>query len=441
MAAYCRVSTNNEDQLLSFDNQVQYYTEYIANKPNYTMAGIYADEGISGVSTNRREQFKKMIKDCEDGKIDMVITKSISRFARNTQDCLQYSRKLKNLGIGIYFEKENINTLDAAGELLFTIMSSLAQEESRSISENCRWGIRTKFKQGVMHLNANHFLGYDKDDKGNLVINEAQAAIVRRIYREFMNGLNPEVIAARLTDEGVPGCMGEPKWAVSTIMHILENEKYKGDALLQKYYTSDFLSKKTVRNHGQVEQVYVKDSHPPIIERELWEAVQLEIERRRIFRERHNLRTLGRYTDEQPFTCRVVCGKCGAVYWRRTWTRGSRKIRVWQCGKRYQKKGVAGCKGCNLFEKDLEKAFLTAWNGIVENREGFLPAWEKQIKEGNALEKWRAGQMVQLTAEPPLDTVCPEIVNMALESVEVRDGGLLHFRFLDGTELEIEMEE
>ncbi len=441
MAAYCRVSTNNEDQLLSFDNQVQYYTEYIANKPNYTMAGIYADEGISGVSTNRREQFKKMIKDCEDGKIDMVITKSISRFARNTQDCLQYSRKLKNLGIGIYFEKENINTLDAAGELLFTIMSSLAQEESRSISENCRWGIRTKFKQGVMHLNANHFLGYDKDDKGNLVINEAQAAIVRRIYREFMNRLNPETIAARLTDEGVPGCMGEPKWAVSTIMHILENEKYKGDALLQKYYTSDFLSKKSVRNHGQVEQVYVKDSHPPIIERELWEAVQLEIERRRLFRERHNLRTLGRYTDEQPFTCRVVCGKCGAVYWRRTWTRGSRKTRVWQCGKRYQKKGVAGCKGCNLFEKDLEKAFLTAWNGIVENREGFLPAWEKQIKEGNALEKWRAGQMVQLTTEPPLEAICPEIVNMTLESVEVHDGGLLHFRFLDGTELEIDTEE
>ena len=441
VAAYCRVSTNNEDQLLSFDNQVQYYTEYIANKPNYTMAGIYADEGISGVSTNRREQFKKMIKDCEDGKIDMVITKSISRFARNTQDCLQYSRKLKNLGIGIYFEKENINTLDAAGELLFTIMSSLAQEESRSISENCRWGIRTKFKQGVMHLNANHFLGYDKDEKGNLVINEAQAAIVRRIYREFMNGLNPETIAARLTDEGVPGCMGEPKWAVSTIMHILENEKYKGDALLQKYYTSDFLSKKSVRNHGQVEQVYVKDSHPPIIERELWEAVQLEIGRRRLFRERHNLRTLGRYTDEQPFTCRVVCGKCGAVYWRRTWTRGSRKIRVWQCGKRYQKKGAAGCKGCNLFEKDLKKAFLTAWNGIVENRGGFLPAWEKQIKEGNALEKWRAGQMVQLTAEPPLEAICPEIVNMTLESVEVHDGGLLHFRFLDGTELEIDTEE
>lgn len=213
-----------------------------------------------------------------------------------------------------------------------------------------------------------------------------------------MNGLNPEVIAAELNGEGVPGCMGEPKWAVSTIMHILQNEKYKGDALLQKYYTSDFITKKSVRN-------------------------------------------MGRYTDVQPFTCKVICGKCGAVYWRRTWTRGSRKIRVWQCGQRYRQKGVAGCKGCNLFEKDLEQAFLTAWNGIVENRERFLPAWEKQIKEGDALEKWRAGQMVQLTAEPPLETVCAEIVNMALESVEVHDGGLLHFRFLDGTELEIDTEE
>lgn len=171
--------------------------------------------------------------------------------------------------------------------------------------------------------------------KGNLVINEGQAAIVRRVFDEFMNGLNPEAIASALNSEGVPGCMGEPKWAVSTIMHILQNEKYKGDALLQKYYTSDFLSKKSVRNCGQVEQVYVKDSHPPIVDRELWEAAQLEIERRRLFREKHSLQNMGRYTEAQPFTCRVICGKCGAVYWRRTWTRGSRKIRVWQCGKRY----------------------------------------------------------------------------------------------------------
>ena len=169
--------------------------------------------------------------------------------------------------------------------------------------------------------------------------------------------------------------------------------------------------------------------------------MQLEIERRRFFREKHNLQNMGRYTDVQPFTCRVICGKCGAVYWRRTWTRGSRKIRVWQCGQRYRQKGVAGCKSGNLYEKDLEKAFLMAWNGIVENRESFLPAWKKQITEGNALEKWRAGQMVQLTAEPPLETICPEIVNMVLESVEVYDGGLLHFHFLDGTVLEIETEE
>ena len=211
VAAYCRVSTDHEEQINSFENQVTYYTEYINRNPNYELADIYADEGISGTNTRRRDDFNRMIADCEAGKIDLIITKSISRFARNTQDCLNYSRKLKDLGIGIQFEKEGINTMDSSGELLFTILSSLAQDESRSISENCQWGIRSLFKQGVLHLNTNRFLGYDKDEKGNLVINEEQAAIVRRIYTEFMNGINPDVISRRLRDEGVPGCMGEAK--------------------------------------------------------------------------------------------------------------------------------------------------------------------------------------------------------------------------------------
>ena len=192
------------------------------------MVKIYADEGISGTNTKKREQFKQMIQDCEDRKIDLVVTKSISRFARNTQDCLEYSRKLKNLGIGIYFEKENINTLDATGELLFTILSSLAQDESRSTSENCKWGIRTKFKQGILHLNTNRFLGYDKDKNGNLVINKEQAVTVKRIFDEFLGGMSPETIAKNLNNEKVPGCMGEAKWAVTTITKIIENEKYKG---------------------------------------------------------------------------------------------------------------------------------------------------------------------------------------------------------------------
>lgn len=178
VAAYCRVSTDADEQLNSFENQVSYYTEYINSKEEYEMAGIYADEGISGTSTRRRNEFNRMIEDCEDGKIDLVITKSISRFARNTQDCLSYARKLKNMGIGVFFEKEGINSLDGTGELLFTILSSLAQEESRSISENCKWGIRKGFSDGKLHLNTNRFLGYDKDTNGELVINKDQAATV-----------------------------------------------------------------------------------------------------------------------------------------------------------------------------------------------------------------------------------------------------------------------
>lgn len=223
LAAYCRVSTNNEDQLLSFENQVTYYRDYAARHPEYELVEIYADEGITGTSTRHREEFKRMIADCEDGKIDMIITKSISRFARNTADCLKYSRHLKDLGVSVQFEKEGINTLEGSGELLFTILSSLAQDESRSISENCTWGIRSLFRQGKLHLNTNRFLGYDKDEKGQLIVNEEQAAIVRRIFEEYMNCINPDVIARRLCDEGVPGVMGEPKWVCSTIMGILQN--------------------------------------------------------------------------------------------------------------------------------------------------------------------------------------------------------------------------
>ena len=299
VAAYCRVSTEQDEQLNSFENQVTYYTE---------LAGIYADEGISGTSTKRREQFNRMIADCEAGKIDLIITKSISRFARNTQDCLNYSRKLKDLGIGITFEKENISTMDSTGELLFTILSSLAQDESRSISENCQWGIRSLFKQGVVHINTNRFYGYDKDEDGRLVINPEQAKVVRWIFESYMDGINPDIIARRLMEQGVPGCMGEPKWTVDTIMGILQNEKHMGDAILQKTFTADYLTKKQVKNEGQLAQYHVKDDHEAIVSKELWEVVQLEIQRRKDYMKRYGLRTMGRNTDEQPFTNRVFCG-------------------------------------------------------------------------------------------------------------------------------------
>ena len=435
LAAYCRVSTNNEDQLLSFDNQVNYYRDYADRHTEYDLVEIYADEGISGTSTRHREEFLRMIADCEAGKIDMIITKSISRFARNTADCLKYSRLLKDLGIAVQFEKENINTLEGAGELLFTILSSLAQDESRSISENTTWGIRSLFRQGKLHLNTNRFLGYDKDGKGHLIVNKEQATIVQRIYNEYMDGINPDVIARRLCEEGIPGVMGEPKWVCATIMGILQNEKYTGDALLQKTYTVDFLTKKMAKNDGQIEQYWVKDNHEAIIDKELWKAVQLEIQRRHDFMEQHRLRSLGRFTDGQPFSNRVFCGVCGNVYWRRTWTRLNNKVKVWQCSTRYREKGVPGCGSENLYEKDLFRGFVYAWNAVVENRGDYLAEWEKQIAEGNPLEKHRAQQMIVLTAKGTLEDIDHILVGKVLDYCTVQQNGILDFHFLDGSRL------
>lgn len=433
VAAYCRVSTDQEEQLNSFENQVSYYTAYINGKPEYEMAGIYADEGISGTSTRKRTDFNRMISDCEKGKIDLIIVKSISRFARNTQDCLSYSRKLKNMGIGVFFEKENINTMDGAGELLFTILSSLAQEESRSISENCKWGIRKKFSDGKYHLNTNRFLGYDKDAKGNLIINDEQAVIVRRVFKEFMDGVNPDVISKRLNDENVPGCMGEARWSCSTIWGILSNEKYMGDAILQKTYTSDFLTKKTEKNTGQVTQYYVENDHEAIIEKDYWTAVQMEIQRRKDFMEAYGLRTMGRYTDEQPFSSRVICGTCRNIFWRRTLTRGGKQIKVWMCGQRYRQKGVVGCTSETIKEDALHAAFVKAWNGIVENRVKYMERWKRDIQGDNPLLAFRAKQMVELTKGKPIKKIDMALVGKVLDHCVVLSKEAYEFYFLDGT--------
>lgn len=227
MAAYCRVSTDQEEQLSSYENQVNYYKSYIKQNPIYELAGIYADEGISGTNTKKREEFNRMIKDCRDKKIDRIITKSISRFARNTLDCLNYVRELKELGVGIIFEKEAINTLDAKGEVLLTILSSLAQDESRSISENSTWGIRRRFESGQFKMSTKRFLGYDTDESGRLVINPKQAKIVERIYDEYFSGKTVMHIKRIFEKEGVKNWNGEVKWQATTIKSMLQNEKYK----------------------------------------------------------------------------------------------------------------------------------------------------------------------------------------------------------------------
>ena len=254
VAAYCRVSTDSEEQASSYEVQVAHYTQFIQKNPEWELAGIYADDGITGTNTKKREEFNRMIQDCMDGKIDMIITKSISRFARNTLDCLKYIRELKEKNIPVFFEKENINTMDSKGEVLLTIMASLAQQESQSLSQNIKLGLQYRFQNGEVRVNHSRFLGYTKDEEGNLVIEPSEAEVVKRIYREYLEGASLLQIGRGLEADGILTGAGKTKWRPETLKKILQNEKYIGDALLQKTYTVDFLSKKRVQNKGIVPQ-------------------------------------------------------------------------------------------------------------------------------------------------------------------------------------------
>lgn len=439
VAAYCRVSTDQDEQLNSFEAQRSYYTEHILSNPNYELAGIFADEGISGTNTKNREQFNAMIKACKEGKIDLILTKSISRFARNTLDCLNYVRELKQLGIGIYFEKENIDTLDAKGEVLLTILSSLAQEESRSISENSTWGVRRRFEQGKVTINETKFLGYEKDRNGNIVIDKKQAMIIKRIYREFLEGKGIGHITKDLEKDKVKNWNGTTKWYMSTIQSILQNEKYKGDALLQKSYTVDFLSKKRAKNHGEVTQYYVEESHPAIIDPEEWEAVQLEFERRRKFCEDHYIKKLD---TRVAFSGKLICSQCGNVYGRKTWmqpTGGQRK--VWMCSTRYKTKGVKGCGTGHVDEETLKKVFVEVFNTLVDNRQCFIEKWQQEMEDADALKKYRLKEFIRiLEHESKMVEFNESICMQMLKQIDVVDDKkLLIVHLLDDSCLECEM--
>ena len=262
VAGYARVSTDRDEQFTSYAAQVDYYTGYIKSNPNWEFVDVYTDEGISGVMTKNREGFNRMISDALAGRIDLIVTKSVSRFARNTVDSLTTVRKLKEKGVEVYFEKENIWTMDSKGELLITIMSSLAQEESRSISENVTWGQRKRFADGKVSMPYKQFLGYRKGANGIPEIVPEEAELVIRIYKMFMSGKSTSAIARQLTNEGIPTPGGKKVWQKATVDSILTNEKYKGAALLQKKYTVDFLTKTMKTNEGEVPQYYVEDSHP-----------------------------------------------------------------------------------------------------------------------------------------------------------------------------------
>ena len=279
VAAYTRMSSGKDAMLRSLSAQVSYYSDLIRNHDDWLYVGVYADEGISGTNTKRREGFKEMIADALDGKIDLIVTKSVSRFARNTVGSLVTIRKLKESGVECYFEKEGIYTFDGKGELLITIMSSLAQEESRSISESITWGQRKSFSDGKVHLPYKRFLGYEKGEDGRPAVVESEARVVKLIYGLFLEGKTQAGICKYLEELGIPSPGGKAKWSKTTVTSILQNEKYKGDALLQKKFTVDFLEKKMKPNEGEVPQYYVTSSHPAIIEPDEWEQVQAEFSR------------------------------------------------------------------------------------------------------------------------------------------------------------------
>ena len=364
VAAYARVSTDSEEQLTSYEAQVDYYTRFIQENPDWDFVEVYTDEGISAVNTKRRDGFNRMIRDALAGKIDLIVTKSVSRFARNTVDSLTTIRKLKEAGCECFFQKENIMTFDSKGELLITIMSSLAQEESRSISENVTWGQRKRFSDGKVSIPYGQFLGYRKGADGLPEIVPEEAEIVKRIYREFLQGKSTNAIATMLTEECIPTPGKKTIWQRATVESILRNEKYKGSALLQKSFTVDFLTKKTKINEGEVPQYYVEDSHPAIIEPWEWEQVQVELERRKNSRNRHH--------QTSPFSGKIICADCSDIFGAKTWNSTNKyKRTVWQCNDKFKDKGHR-CTTPHLNEDDIKARFIAAYNSLIPARENIL---------------------------------------------------------------------
>lgn len=363
VAAYARVSTDKDEQFTSYEAQIDYYTQYIKRNPEWEFVTVYTDEGLSGLNAKKREGFNQMVSDALAGKIDLIVTKSVSRFARNTVDSLVTVRKLKEKGVEVYFEKENIFTLDSKGELLITIMSSLAQEESRSISENVTWGQRKRFSDGKVSLPYRQFLGYERGQDGLPKIVEEEAVLVRRIYALFMNGKTACAIARQLTSEGISTPAGKEKWSASTIESILTNEKYRGSARLQKAYTVDFLTKTMKPNMGEIPQYWVEHSHDPIIQPEEWDAAQKEFARRK---------ALGRsYSSNSVFSSRIICGDCGGFYGSKVWNSTSKYRRtVWQCNNKF--KGEHRCTTPHLDEETIKSRFLAAFGTLLDSKEALL---------------------------------------------------------------------
>ena len=433
VAAYCRVSTDDEEQLTSYEAQKNYYTDKIMTNKEWTMAGIFADEGITGTSARKRPEFLRMIRQCKQGKIDIVLTKSISRFARNTVDCLNYVRALKELGIAVIFEKENMNTLEIDSEILITMLGAFAQSESESISANVRWGIRQAMKEGKATIQYKYLYGYRKGDDGKPEIIPDQAEVVRKIYDLFLSGTPVRGIQEYLNANSVPNINGESKWARSAIDSILTNEKYCGDVLLQKTYIDDCINKKVKKNTGQLPMYLVQNHHEGIISRETFDAAQAELARRSAGKSpsKKNAPTgRSRYNSKYALSDRLYCGECGTRYQRCTWRNrdGSKRI-VWRCVSRVD----YGSKYCHdsptLDEEPLHRAILAAINSTVRDKDSIVynlkAAMEKELAPA-------AGQQLSLSEiDSQLEQLNTEFSKVLAEASESGNQAAYSDRFRD----------
>ena len=421
VAAYCRVSTEEEEQLSSYEAQCEYYTDKIMSNKEWTMAGIFADEGITGTSTKKRTEFLRMIRLCKQKKIDMILTKSIQRFARNTLDCINYTRILRDLGIGVFFEKENLDSLPPESEFMITMYGALAQSESESISGNIRRGRQMHAKVGTLKVPCHRLYGYKKDADGKFYIIPKQAEVVQEIYERYKDGASLRDLKDWLEGNHIKTVLGTEEWSVSSIKGILTNEKYCGDVLLQKTFCTDVISKKIVKNVGQMTQYYMPDHHEGIVSREQYNAVKAEMARRSALRSPSKTAVTGRscYTSKYALSDRLVCGECGTLYRRCTWTSLGRKYPVWRCTSRLN----YGTKYCHdsptIKEEALQAAILAAINSAMSNK----PALLDRIKNAVSLELLPVqGQTMSLAdIERRLEQLNEQFQRLLAEAIDAED--------------------
>lgn len=472
MAAYCRVSSASEDQLASYQAQVQSYDRFIRSRTDYKLVGIFADEGISGTDIKKRTAFNQMMAHARAGQIDMIMTKSLSRFGRNTLDCIKCIRELKQLNVDVFFENENIHTSQSEGELLLTLISAVAQNESANQSENVKWGIRRKYERGsVRSIPSGKFLGYKKDEHGNLVIQEDQAQTIQRIYQACLDGLGTFQIAMMLTREQVPMAYGGKEWCASHILKVLTNEKYQGDTRFQKTYNTDYITKHRAKNKGQLPQPYLKDTHPAIIDRATWELVQLELARQKTFIREHGIDVYHRHCEAFPLSGKIFCSTCGRPYMILESKRvGESGRRYWRCSSFKGEHGLAiegqlftpkphhristnpnvirrhkdplprqmMCTDIEIDEQAPVQAFITAWNRLVEIMEEDPRAKIGRGDNCDLLQKYHGDRLMQLLyGIGRFDTMSYELMLKVLDHIEVGRNGRLRVIFLVGFDFEI----